>query len=340
MSLHRGLDLGAGEPPRPGRRWGRYLVLGVLGRGGMGVVFRAIHADLQRDVALKVVLPGEGLLEHSQRFRQEIRVGAGLKHRCLLGVLDAGFHNGLAYLAMPYEPAPTVAGWLDRYRRLPWPFVLTAAMELADVVDYLHTNKILHRDISPGNVFLTYSGQARLADFGLARYQDEASITATGILVGTLPMMAPEVLARGHYSEKSDLWALGCVLYVALTGHFPSESTDSGQAHRPFSQDEFSTAAVRVQGVPAEVCQLIQGLLRVNLEERTGSAQELKLQSEQILHQLKGLAQRDGTPRAWAQLVLEENERDRSQAPALSTEEPRDATGGFKTVPLRVRPVA
>jgi len=227
-----------------GTRLGPYEVLGLIAAGGMGEVYKARDSRLDRTVAIKV-LPAElsSDPERRARFEREAKTIAGLTHPHICTLYDVGEHNGSTYLVMEHLQGETLAGRLEK-GRLPLDQALSVAREIADALAAAHRQGIIHRDLKPGNVMLTRSG-ARLLDFGLAKLKGHgaepaaaqlasmptrsAPLTAEGAIVGTLQYMAPEQLEGREADARTDVWALGAILYEMLTGRraFKGESQAS-----------------------------------------------------------------------------------------------------------------
>lgn len=210
-----------------------YEVLDEIGRGGMGIVFRARQIKHQRIVALKLLLAGTfATAEELQRFRLEGRVIAGLRHPNIVQIFDIGEHEGIAYLAIEF-----VEGGSLRDRLAGRPFDSHAAArlveQLARALAAVHSQGIIHRDLKPANILLAVGGAnagdvagwvPKIADFGLARDLDAGSIfTATGVVMGTPEYMAPEQAEgrRGDIGPATDIHGLGAVFYELLTGRPP-----------------------------------------------------------------------------------------------------------------------
>ncbi len=203
----------------------RFRVLGLLGRGGMGVVYRAVDLELGRKVALKLLAPHLGGDPREEaRLLEEARAAAALDHPNIGMVLEIGEHQGRRFLAMPLYDGETLEQRIarsDELGPLPIPEVLALASQLAAALAAAHAAGVIHRDLKPGNVLLTREGRLKLLDFGLARRRDAARLTEGGALVGTAAYMAPEQLRGEELDARTDLWAFGAVLYEALTGRPP-----------------------------------------------------------------------------------------------------------------------
>ncbi|OLF19388.1 WD40 repeat domain-containing serine/threonine-protein kinase [Actinophytocola xanthii] len=214
-------ELGAPE------MFGPYRLDGVLGRGGMGEVYRAYDTVHRRTVALKR-LPGFASEEFRARFRRESRIVGELRHPHVVPINDHGEIDGLLYLDMRLVDGPDLRrlladGPLEPARAVG---ILT---QVASALDAAHARGVLHRDVKPANVLLDSSGTAYLADFGIARSlaADVTRLTETGDYIGTLDYMAPERLVRSDVDAASDVYSLACVLFQCLTGRVPFPAQDS-----------------------------------------------------------------------------------------------------------------
>ena len=217
-----------------GRTLGRYQILEQIGGGGMGIVYRAHDARLERDVAVKV-LPTGVLVDEAarRRFRQEALALAKLSHPNICVIYDFDTQDGIDFLAMEYVVGQSLAQRLVS-GSLPEKEVISLGLQVAAALEEAHDRGIVHRDLKPGNIVITPKGQAKVLDFGLAQLlkpqADSAAtqtFTETRGLSGTLPYMAPEQL-RGETSDaRADIYSLGCVFYEMATGRraFPEDST-------------------------------------------------------------------------------------------------------------------
>jgi serine/threonine-protein kinase len=210
-------------PPPPG-----YELLGVLGRGAMGVVYRARQVALNREVALKVILAGRhASAVHRVRFLAEAEAVAALSHPGVVQVFDFGTWDGQPFMALEYLPGGTLA---DKLAGTPLPSRDAAALveQLAHAVAAAHARGIVHRDRKPANVLLAADGAPKVADFGLAKMTESGEgLTATVAILGTPSYMAPEQ-ARGDAKTvgmTADVYALGAVLFECLTGRPPLKGT-------------------------------------------------------------------------------------------------------------------
>ncbi len=202
----------------------RYALVREVGRGGMATVYLAQDLKHPRQVALKVLRPEVAGALGADRFLQEIVVVSRLQHPHILGLLDSGTAGEVLYYVMPYVEGESLRHRLDRESQLPVDAAVTIAREVAGALDYAHAQGVVHRDIKPENILLS-AGQALVADFGIAKALDAAGgekLTETGLSLGTPHYMSPEqASATRSLDGRSDVYALGCVLYEMLAGAPP-----------------------------------------------------------------------------------------------------------------------
>ena len=206
---------------------GRYTIRREIGHGGMAVVYLARDVKHDRDVALKVLQPHLAEVLGRERFLREIRVAAQLRHPNLLPLYDSGDAEGSLYYVIPYVEGGSLRDRLSLETRLGMPTALRLTREVAEALDYAHRRNVVHRDIKPENILLD-EGHAVVADFGIARAVSEAidsGITQAGLLVGTPAYMSPEQATEQPVDGRSDVYALGCVLFELLTGGPPFTGT-------------------------------------------------------------------------------------------------------------------
>src|SRR4051794_8107126 len=208
--------------PEIGEEVAGYKVEAVAGRGGMGVVFRAEHMHLTRQVALKVLTADlAGNRSFRQRFVREAQTAARLDHPNIVPVFDAGEANGLLYIAMKYIDGVDLGHVLDAEERLSSQRTVDLLTDIADALDVAHGAGLVHRDVKPGNV-LVDNLRSYLTDFGLTkRIASRTALTAAGRTVGTAAYLAPEQIRGQDVDPRPDIYAFGCVLYECLTGDVP-----------------------------------------------------------------------------------------------------------------------
>lgn len=214
----------ATKVPEGGCRLGPYEVRSVLGRGAMGVVFRAFDPGLRRAVALKVLAPELAASPAArQRFAREARVAASIQHPGVVTVYAVHEADAGSFLAMELVEGTCLESRVQQGGPMPLPLFVSTARQVAEGLAAAHAKLVIHRDIKPANILIeAATGRAKLSDFGLARVTDEAAgMTADGALIGTPFYMAPEVIQGGSATAASDLFSFGAVLYVMATGRLP-----------------------------------------------------------------------------------------------------------------------
>jgi serine/threonine-protein kinase len=255
----------------------RYTIEREIGRGGMAVVYRAHDRRHDRIVALKVLQPKVCQALGADRFLEEIRLAARLQHPHLLPLYDSGELDGFLYYVTPYLEDGSLRGLLDREGRLPLAQALRLAREVAEALDYAHRQGIIHRDIKPANILLQ-EGHAIVADFGIARAVSAAADnnrTQAGTLIGTPAYMSPEQATEAPLDGRSDLYALGCVLYEMITGHPPFTGTVPIALLALRLVEPAPSLASAGAVVPTAVERLVARALARRPEERFQSAAEL-----------------------------------------------------------------
>ena len=257
----------------------RYRIGAELGAGGMATVYRARDLRHERDVALKVLRADLGEALGRERFLREIRLAASLTHPHILPLYDSGEANGALWFTMPLMTGETLRDRMEQNGRLSIDESVRVASEVADALDYAHRHDIVHRDIKPENILL-HEGHAIVADFGIGKALVAATEHATmhtqvGVTVGTPAYMSPEQAAGEAVDGRSDLFALGCVLFEMLTGDVAfSGPTVQATIARRFVHTPPPVHTVRPD-VPLALAQLIDRLLVKAADERLGSGAQV-----------------------------------------------------------------
>ena len=277
-----------GNPSHPEMlgRVGQFDVERLIGTGGMGIVFKAFDSELHRPVAVKVLAPH---LAHSggarQRFAREAQSAAAVVHENVVPIHHVDSHNELPFLVMQYVAGESLQARVDRDGPLSTQEILQIGVQIARGLAAAHAQGLVHRDVKPGNILLE-PGVSRvlISDFGLARAADDASVTRSGIIAGTPHYMSPEQARGESINARTDLFALGGVLYFMCTGRPPFRADGAmavlnricSTSHRPV--DEIN------EQVPANLADLIDRLLAKRIKDRPSSAEDV---AEALSTQLK-----------------------------------------------------
>src|SRR5690348_7540319 len=276
-------------PFAAGTRLGPYEIVAPAGAGGMGEVYRAQDTRLGRTVAIKV-LPSEVSQRPDlrERLEQEARSVASLSHPHICALYDIGHHNGIDFLVLEYLEGVTLEHALEKGPLRPEE-VLTYGIQIADALNNAHRQGITHRDLKPSNIMLTKSG-AKLLDFGLAKVRSEPAkgvteitaedrkLTAEGTVIGTLPYMAPEELEGRTADARSDIFALGAVLYEMATG----QQAFNGKSKASLVAAILSSTPTTISSLqplsPPALDRVVGICLEKDPDQRWQSAYDLKLQ--------------------------------------------------------------
>src|SRR2546422_275011 len=265
-----------------GARLGAYEILGALGAGGMGEVYKARDTKLGRDIALKI-LPESFASdpERLARFRREAQILASLNHPHIGGIYGFDEANGTQFLILELVDGETLASRLDR-GRLPLDDTLTITRQIAEALEAAHERGIVHRDLKPANIALTADGHVKVLDFGLAKAVEPsvagnlansptltspAMMTGAGVILGTAAYMSPEQ-AKGRPADKrSDIWAFGCVLYEMLAGRRAFDGDDVSDMLASVLRGEPDWSALP-SSVPPPIRTLVQRCLVKDRRQR------------------------------------------------------------------------
>jgi tRNA A-37 threonylcarbamoyl transferase component Bud32 len=255
-----------------------YEILGELGRGGMGVVYKARHLKLNRVVALKMVLAGgHAGPDDLARFLAEAEAVAALQHPHIVQLHDFGEHEGLPFFTLEFVPGGSLADKLS-VTPLPPQEAARVVEQLARGLHYAHGKGIVHRDLKPANVLLAEDGTPKVTDFGLAkRVEVGTGLTATGAILGTPSYMAPEQ-AGGHgkrVGPRTDVYALGAILYECLTGRPPHNAATLAETLLQVIGEEPASVRQLQPGVPADLETICHRCLQKEPARRYASAEEV-----------------------------------------------------------------
>jgi len=254
-----------------GKHIDRYRVTDRLGVGGMAVVYKAYDTRLEREVAIKLIrteaIPPEQYERLMKRFEREAKAQARFNHRHIMPVHDYGEVDSAPYLVMAYTPGDTLKARAGK--PIPYQQALRWLIPIADALAYAHDLGVIHRDVKPSNILFDEQEQPILTDFGIAKLleTDEATLTGTGMGVGTPEYMAPEQW-RGQATPATDQYALGVVLYELLTGHKPYTADTPAAVAIMQAMEPLQPPGNLVAGIPGSLEKLLYKALALRPEDR------------------------------------------------------------------------
>ncbi len=278
------------EKGREVTRIGKYDVIEVLGRGGMGVVYRAIDKHLGREVAIKTLTQGvSGDSEMLTRFYEEGRKTGRLKHPHIVTVYDLGEDNGIPYIVMErVEGDP-----LDKVIRSETPLSMIDRLriteEVCSALGYAHANNVIHRDVKPANIFVQPDGKAKLLDFGIARLEkrsQELSLTRAGHIIGTIPYMAPERLKDKFVDGRSDIFSVGVVLHQLVTGQLPFSGEDYVLMQKIMNEPHPPLSSL-CPNLPAGLEAIVDRALAKDADHRYQTAEEMAADLNSLIEEMR-----------------------------------------------------
>jgi serine/threonine-protein kinase len=277
----------------------RYVLLDLIGQGGMGRVYLAMDSRLNRRVALKILSPERINNPRAiARFQREARVGAQLQHENLVRIYDFGESNGRYFLVMEYIEGKTIGTLISEQGPMPPATAVRLLRQVAMGLEHAHRKGLIHRDVNPYNILVTHDGTAKLADLGLALdLAEEDRVTREGATVGTFDYVAPEQARHSHAADiRSDIYSLGCTLYHMLSGHvpFPSPSLPeklfSHQALEPVPLEKV------IPGLPPGLTDVIRRMMRKSPDERYATPLHVSQALEPFEEDEISLGDHNGSP--------------------------------------------
>jgi serine/threonine protein kinase len=262
-----------------GTQFAGYVIEGVAGQGGMGVVYRARQLRPSRIVALKVISPQlAGDSDFRERFAHESEIATSIEHSNVIPVYDVGEESNLLYITMRYVEGTDLRAVIAAEGHLAPQRAVQILVELTAALDAAHAHGLVHRDVKPGNVLIAREGQREhvyLTDFGLAKLAASGGRTRTGMFVGTLDYAAPEQLQGQRVDARTDVYAAGCVLYQMLTGSVPFPQEHEAAIMWAHISEEPRSVREVVPSLPAQLDSVIARAMAKNPDDRYSSAGDL-----------------------------------------------------------------
>jgi serine/threonine-protein kinase len=268
---------------------GPYKISHKIGSGGMGTVYLGVHEETGSEAAVKV-LPSSMSREEGfvHRFSREINVLSEVSNPHIVRLLDngadnAGGDNAVYYYAMEFVDGETLTDRLRREKRLPWADVIEISLQICTALKAAHDAGIIHRDLKPGNLLITKSGQIKLADFGVAQVFAGSKLTVTGGIVGTAEFMSPEQAKGQRATKQSDLYSLGAVMYVMLTGRPPFVGRTTLDLIHKHQYGQFDRPRTIVPETPSWLDDIVCQLLSKNPDDRFPDAFVVSRQLQSVM---------------------------------------------------------
>ena len=254
-------------------RLGPFVIRRVVGRGGMGAVYEAVHEESQTTVAVKVLLdPVEGDSELRNRFEAEIDTLKRLRHPNIVRLFGFGQEDGLLYYAMEYVEGPSLQDLLKKKRLFTWEEVVHIGGCVARALRHAHDRGIIHRDIKPANILLLDDGQVKVSDYGIAHFFGGSRLTDANMVIGTIEYMAPEQAASGPLTPKSDIYSLGALMYALLAGRPPYIARSLPEIMQKYQSGPPESVRYKRPEVPPVLDLFLMELLRPEPDKRPANA--------------------------------------------------------------------
>ena len=272
---------------------GKYKISGILGKGAMGIVYKALDPDINREVAVKTVrfdLVSEDESENEEimeRFMREAQSAGKLTHPNIITIFDVGREESLTYIVMQFIQGQSLQRLIASGEKLPTTEVVQLYEQICSALDYAHSFGIVHRDVKPGNILLNKEGKPFIVDFGVARV-DTSTLTQSGTAVGTPSYMSPEQVMGKKVDNRSDIFSLGCILFELLTGRRPFEAESITTVIYKIINEEPPHLSEVKKGLPVGFGHIINKALAKDPKDRYQSCKELAAD----LHDLDQLSEK------------------------------------------------
>ena len=268
------------------KKIGKYDVLSVIGRGGMGVIYKGVDPGIGRVVAIKMItgaFADDPELLH--RFYREAQSVGNLQHPNIVTIYDLGVEDGSPYLVMEFLEGESLDALISTRRALSLEEKLDIVVQVCEGVGFAHKRQIVHRDIKPANVMLLQDGRVKIFDFGIARIGER--MTLPGQLMGSFQYMSPEQINGGNVDERSDIFSIGVLLYQLLTAELPFGGKDMGETLLKIIHDAAPPLNRFLTGYPPDLDEIIQRVLAKDREQRFQAAEDLAFELAHVREKLR-----------------------------------------------------
>jgi len=267
---------------------GRYRILGVIGQGGMGIVYRALDPNTAREVAIKMPHGDRELLEH---FQREVRATASFQHKNIVTVYTVDDFEGSPYMVMEFLDGQSLAETISSGPRLHLAEKLSLAIQVCDGLQYAHELGVIHRDIKPANIYVLRDRSkdvvAKILDFGIARANSDSTLTRTGAVRGSVSYMSPEQLSGHKVDARTDVYSTGVMLYQVLTGELPYKAADPSATFLKILNDPVPSLGDYIQDYPSSLDQILARAMAKSVDDRYQSAEEMGYDLSSLQETLK-----------------------------------------------------
>ena len=267
---------------------GKYEIIDLLGKGAMGIVYKALDPDIDREVAIKtirfdLISDDEEKDELMLRFMREARAAGKLVHPNIITIHDVGREKDMTYIVMQYVEGPSLQNWIASRKKFSPQDIVKLILRLCDALSFAHEKGIVHRDIKPSNILLDQDGKPHICDFGVA-HVEMSTITQTGATIGTPSYMSPEQVMGKKIDKRSDIFSLGAILYQLLTGKRPFEGESITTVIYKIVNEEALPLTQLRKELPPEFERIMKKALAKNPDDRYGSCAELAADLDKITH--------------------------------------------------------
>jgi serine/threonine protein kinase len=268
------------------KKIGKYQVLDILGRGGMGVVYKAVDPTINRLVAIKVLLTDFDNQEMLKRFYSEAQSTGRLQHPNIVTLYELGDEAGTPYLVMQFLAGESLDKVISSSRQLTLIDMLGVVVQVCSGLQHAHSHGIIHRDVKPANVVLLPDSSVKLVDFGIAKFGNERQ-TRTGLVIGSIKYMSPEQIGGASIDVRSDVYSTGVLLYELLTRRLPFEGSDIGSTIHKILNSSIPAISDSIPNAPPKLDRILRNALAKNPEDRYQTAEDFAFDLRQLQKNLQ-----------------------------------------------------